>query len=359
MPIPIVLCLTNQRRTSHRRGFTLVELLVVIAIIGVLVSLLLPAVQQAREAARKLQCSNNLKQLALAVQNYESAKGKLPAAGHFAPPSEALYWGVGDWRIDLQSGTQHNWTYDLLPYMEQQALHDQIDPDKHITEAPDSALASPPAALQCPSDLSSGRMFQTTRRTYSGHREVAIGKASYAAYASPFHIDSMYQTGPIALYGMSLRKVLDGTSLTLMLSEVRSRDNESDQRGAWLLPWSGASLLSMDFHPQFYGDSSEGDPVQAYSYEPDVRSLGYTQVPNGPLPDVLYQCPDSAAAQLEGMPCNTAYLGYISSAPRSNHIGGVNAGFVDGHIEFLSEDIDEFVMLYMIDVNDGEVINRD
>src|SRR5437667_3568664 len=96
--------------SSRCRGFTLVELLVVIAIIGVLVSLLLPAVQAAREAARRAQCSNNLKQLSLALHNYENTHNTLPPAG-----------------ID---SNQMSWTVLLLPFFEQQALYDQFNFNK-------------------------------------------------------------------------------------------------------------------------------------------------------------------------------------------------------------------------------------
>src|SRR6476620_658264 len=101
------------RSSSLRRAFTLVELLVVIAIIGVLVALLLPAVQQAREAARRMSCNNNLKQIAIALHNHHDVKGSFPPGG---------------------MNTGHNgtpcyttWSIEILPFMEQQALYQQYD----------------------------------------------------------------------------------------------------------------------------------------------------------------------------------------------------------------------------------------
>ncbi len=102
---------------SSSRGFTLVELLVVITIIGILIALLLPAVQAAREAARQAQCSNNLKQLALACLQSEQANRQIPSDGWGD-------WWTGD--ADLGSGRPQpgGWVYQVLPYVEQQALHD-------------------------------------------------------------------------------------------------------------------------------------------------------------------------------------------------------------------------------------------
>ena len=113
---------------SRNRGFTLVELLVVIAIIGILVALLLPAVQAAREAARRMSCSNNVKQLALAMHNYHDVHKALPF-GH-------LYRGIHDGNLtDATGGSGFGWGYSILPFIEQQTLADQFDPKLPIGDA--------------------------------------------------------------------------------------------------------------------------------------------------------------------------------------------------------------------------------
>lgn len=341
---------------KHRataRGFTLVELLVAISVIGALISLLLPAVQAAREAARRIQCQSNLKQVALATLNYEQGHRKLPSAGSYAPPSEAVYYRYHDWRVDLRSGTGFSWLCELLPYLEENSLSDRLDRTRHITEAPADALASQPASLLCPSDGAAGRYYES--QAHFGSGPARFGKANYAAYSNAFHADSYFRSGPIALYGISLKKFLDGTSSTLMLSEVRTRGLLHDQRGAWMLPWAGASLLAMDMHPLYYGANVSKSTALSVDYTPSEGSLGLTQVPNGPQPDVLYSCIDSSDAQLEGMPCNNHHVFYISSAPRSLHLGGVNAAFADGHVAFLPNAVDEYALNYMITIDDGQI----
>ncbi len=123
------------------KGFTLVELLVVIAIIGILIALLLPAVQSAREAARRTQCANNLKQIGLAVLNYDTTNGTFPPGGITEGPC-----------CSTQSLT--NWAISILPYLEQQALYDQYDMDEYNEAPANQAVCQASAAFYvCPSDV--------------------------------------------------------------------------------------------------------------------------------------------------------------------------------------------------------------
>src|SRR5688500_12044220 len=172
--------LTSTRRCAARRGFTLVELLVVIAIIGVLVALLLPAVQAAREAARRMNCQSNMKNLALAVLNYENARKELP------PSTKAGVVGrAGGTDVLRYSGPQYSWIVWALPYMEQQSLFSQIDMkanrsvmNQNVQTAPQSAQ---PAVLLCPSDSAQGRRYQDTLTNGDDGVARAFGKGNYVA----------------------------------------------------------------------------------------------------------------------------------------------------------------------------------
>jgi prepilin-type N-terminal cleavage/methylation domain-containing protein/prepilin-type processing-associated H-X9-DG protein len=338
-------------RKSRRAwsAFTLVELLVSIAIIGTLVALLLPAVQAARESGRRMQCANNLKQIGLGVLNFETSTGWLPPAGAYGPIHEAVRWNSAHWRLELRSGTNHSWLARILPQLELQTLYDQFDVKVHVAKNLSQPQAQQPETLLCPSDDARGRHFAWSEP--DSERTYPFGKSNYAGFVGPFHIDDLYTFGALNLYGQRLKDVTDGVSRTALASEVRTRDHDRDQRGVWALPWSGSSLLSFDAHPTWYGRLQEADPPGNFDFS--NASLGQTQVPNSKTPDVLYECPDLAAEQIERMPC-TDSRGYISAAPRSNHQNGVNSVYLDGSVHFLHNDIDEHVMAYLIAISDGQ-----
>lgn len=336
------------RNRPRWAAFTLIELLVVIAIIGILISLLLPAVQAAREAARRIQCQSHLKQLATAIHNYADTLQSLPASG-------VVNTTVPEY--DPKSGSMFSWAALLLPYFEQQNLHSQFNFSASVLAQPAAALAAQPATLLCPSDGAQGRSFQHPTHTNNAR----LGKANYVAFVSPYHVE--YQSrfrGAMTSHGRQTFAALqrDGTSSTLLLSEVLTRDTPSDQRGAWLLAWNGASQIAFDLH-------QDGDVVfggRGYRPRTDSAALGSTQPPNNPGPnvDLIYDCTDAAEAQTLRMPCFTwessGGNSYFSAAPRSWHPGGVNVVYADAHIGFLPNSVDRLTMAYLVSIDDQQAV---
>ncbi len=334
------------RLANRDRGFTLVELLVVIAIIGILVALLLPAIQAAREAARRMSCQNHLKNLSLAVLNFEGQKKGLP------PGTDAK--AVTGERVALTNNL--SWIVRILPLLEEQALYDQFNPkllatDQSTVTAPEKNQLS---ILMCPSDAARGRFFQSRN---AGNRPFA--KGNYAAYVGPEHLVCM-RVFPGALINepQSLQKISDGTSKTLLLAEVRTRDNIADERGAWALGINGASLLSYDMHSSNVGSADCASFKRNSPYLPfDVGTdpLPPNSSPGSNNDDRLVECPDQNGADLELMPCTAqTNATWVSAAPRSLHVGGVNAAHVDGSVIFLANEIDKFLMARKVSINDGQ-----
>jgi prepilin-type N-terminal cleavage/methylation domain-containing protein/prepilin-type processing-associated H-X9-DG protein len=331
-------------RTFRLSAFSLIELLVVIAIISMLISFLLPAIQRTREAARRIACVNNLHQLELGIEQFESDHGVLPASGIVNISNQVFY---------AQSGKMFSWVILILPFIEQRGLYDHFNFSKTIFDQSSDPQATQISTLICPSDSAQGQYFVHSKLTLNK----PFAKGNYAAFVSPYHIElQMKYPGALIGNGQHKEMVIDGLSHTLMLSEVRVRKHQQDQRGAWALPWNGSSLLAFDMHcaPKV-GSGSK--------FEANKSSLGLTQLPNnrGPNVDVLYSCPDIIGSQMEKMPCGlwnpTGEFNYLSSAPRSNHPGGVNVVFMDGHAGFLLDNIDENTMAYLISINDGHLVS--
>jgi len=179
-------------------GFTLVELLVVIAIIGILVGILLPAVQMIREGARRTECINNIRQLALGVMNYESARGHLPTGitGATARPHRS-----------------QSWLQPLLPYVEQLAVYDQAVADYQSSPSPFSGhlgMRTVIPTFQCPSELDAGEVHWTHQyRLVASTSYLGVNGTDWEKEDGIFYRDSKIRFADIA----------DGTSNTLMIGE--------------------------------------------------------------------------------------------------------------------------------------------
>lgn len=292
-------------RQSRRSGFTLIELLVVIAIIAVLVALLLPAVQQAREAARRSQCKNNLKQYALAMQSFQETYRKLPFGAQSTPKRKTFM-------------------VELWPYMDQVALFERYDRDKHFWEVPNTATsattgpcAQPLPSYYCPSDPNSGKtvfwkgdQYWRCRANYAvnigRHDTTAAAALTAEQRSSPFKHNTQYD----------FRDITDGVSNTLMLAEVLIPADE------------GANAANRDSRGDIFNNS--GDPRWAF-----FTITG----PNSTIPDRLPECGASASIPQQNLPC-VALGGPNQQAARSRHAGGVHAAMCDASTQFINENID-------------------
>ncbi|UUO08282.1 DUF1559 domain-containing protein [Blastopirellula sp. J2-11] len=329
-------------------GFTLVELLVVIAIIGVLIALLLPAVQQAREAARRMSCQNNLKQIGLAMQNYHDTYGRFPAGAGATSSSVA-----GDQK------NASNWRVAILPYIEQTSAYQQLD----HAHGSFWAHSSTPQVLsdlrvpmfQCPSsafEMTNRKDISLSGRT-SGGVDIDCQVMDYVgivgAFPDPAHRDNLCTTSTAVrngafcengmmrtLKGIGLQECLDGTSNTILIAEQSGQVDGVEKSTNPLGGWHGWVFN----HETHYTSTTD---IATYSGE--IYASGITTV--RVVPNSFWK---------SGSPSN-AYNQYApNTILNSFHPGGVQAVFADGSVHFIPQTID-FTLLSALSVrDDGEVI---
>ncbi|MBS0264840.1 MAG: DUF1559 domain-containing protein [Planctomycetes bacterium] len=291
-----------------RRGFTLIELLVVIAIIAVLVSLLLPAVQQAREAARRTQCRNNLKQLGLALHNYESSYGVFPP-GQFASPPH----------IGASAISQ------LLPYFDQGNLYNSINFSLPYTDPSNQpAVATVIPGLMCPSDSSANLS------SYGGPTNYMVNKGSNIIWqdATGPNVGMPVQNG--VMYYQSrvrMRDITDGTSNTAAFSERLLAD--------------GNNAVVSPIADVFFSPAFPTTPDEAVSL---CNSIDITNLANQfPLymgaPWIDGQHTYMHVSGPNARSCGFFVALRATMPPSSYHSGGVHVQLCDGSVRFVSNSI--------------------
>jgi prepilin-type N-terminal cleavage/methylation domain-containing protein len=306
----------------QRNAFTLVELLVVIAIIGILVSLLLPAVQAAREAARRMQCQNNLKQIALACHNFHDARRQLPSGG--LPPS-------------IAAGTQFSALTQLLPYIEQQNLHNLVDltvpPQHENNQIPRETRLT---TFLCPSESRDNPM-------------PTLGAATnYVANtgAMPFFVIPGNQLFSGVFYvntSLRLADITDGTSNTALFSERLMADGSN----AIVSP-----VEDVFFHP---ADPSNADEAHTLCLQVDITNLANQFPLFMGAPWMHHQHRYQHISPPNGRSCGFFLAGKSTMPPSSRHSGGVMLAIGDGSVRFVAETVDLTAWRALGTRNGGEV----
>ena len=316
--------LVANRRCS--RGFTLVELLVVIAIIGILIAMLLPAVQAAREAARRMQCNNNLKQIGVAMHLHLSAKGTLPPGYRWPEPNDSI------------NAAEATWITFLLDYLEQGAIEASIDWTKWFGTATDSTNAiickTDIPLFQCPSSPKVqptwgayargnyaandgiGPMRETDLSSIPLQR--SLNGVTDPAFAGVFFINSR----------MKPSRITDGLSNTAFVSEIRT---------------------------------VAGDDGRGIMHYPEGPFYHHNHTPNSPVPDEIRV---GFCISEPGAPCNGALFSTwdtraLTMTARSNHPGGVGVLMGDGSSHFVTDSIDLNVWQALSTPTGGEATDND
>ncbi len=320
---------------AHPRGFTLIELLVVIGIIAVLTAILLPAVQSAREAARRSQCVNNLKQIGLAMHQYHDAHGVLP------PGKKGCCWGT--------------WLVYTLPYLEQQPLFDAwnscginaagappgYDVDlRYFGVANQTVTSTLIAAYLCPTDqtnapisaTTNGKTYACTSQNYAVNfgntlviqtdfQGIVFGGAPFVDIGSP---DGDYSQPARSTVGFNAFQ--DGLSNTMLNAEVIV---------------------------------GQGQDLRGFSWWGDAATFETFLTPNSSFPDVMFS-PYYCINQPPNPPCISATTALPDNyGSRSRHVGGVNVAMGDDSVRFVKNSINVRTWRAMSTTHGGEIISAD
>jgi prepilin-type N-terminal cleavage/methylation domain-containing protein/prepilin-type processing-associated H-X9-DG protein len=366
-------------------GFTLIELLVVIAIITILTAMLLPAVQAAREAARRIQCTNNLKQFGLALANYESVHNCLPIADVFGQDGVCLGFGFAH---HCQCTP---WFVLMLPHIEQGPLYNAFNASIGI-EGPalqgyymnSTVLTTKILSFQCPSDYQQVLSFAALSKAADGfippypwsatkgNYGVNWGNADYGQGASggfftrDFYLQSPFGINATASGPMLIRlaSIIDGTSNTHFVSELLQGAADDIRGTIWTDHAGGGSYMTrftpngyQDYVPRFQPWAGAIGNLSGNTMD-NIATFVFAASGPGTSPPSPGSLCDSQPAQ--GLACyDQANEGGEYTGARSRHPGGVNTLFGDGAVHFIKNAINAMTWVQLGSVNGGEIISAD
>jgi prepilin-type N-terminal cleavage/methylation domain-containing protein/prepilin-type processing-associated H-X9-DG protein len=371
--------------TDSRRGFTLIELLVVIAIIAVLIALLLPAVQSAREAARRIQCTNNMKQIGLALHNYLSANNMFPMGGtpqYSGPPRDNPPAGPYEWE-NYSSFAM------MLPYLEQSVVYNMCNllwcPDTGFgyAQAPNYTVYNTKLnAFLCPSDPYSGIQNLCN---YAGSFGTTTYMPFYQVNNTQPGVNQGDTTGIFTIWkSYGLQTVTDGTSNTLAFAEALTGTggsgytggNGSQYRGNFVFLQTGGAPSSGDV----YDLSAVPNALTLVMNDIQTCAAGFRAALPGSIADYrgyrwilgipgatmfnVAQTPNESIFngcrfqdQGCGIGCNTDSSWTVPAS--SAHPGGVNVTMADGHVQFIKNSISRPTWWAIATKANGEVVSAD
>lgn len=332
--------------TKSERGFTLVELLVVITIIGILIALLLPAVQAAREAARKSQCSNNMKQIGLALHGHHSAYNVFPAGNKESASQNRSYC----WRLAI------------LPYLEQQAAYERVDfshngffshtsPAYEFNNALLSTLQLP--VCVCPSSrfgmLNTADMIYVTSGMLadycgiSGATPDPLGRASVCTAANAVQGGTYCENGMLAANrSLTFKDCTDGSSNTIIVGEQSGQVNGRERSANALGAWFGLVLNTV----------TTSDGKNTWTASTPVDTVTYSSGYTGGLTTLRF-APNAYWQTAAPGSCNSEFeVNYVLN---SFHPGGIHVLLTDGSVRFLGDSVDMDMFRWLCVRDDGQV----